>query len=178
MQQEGSSGSVVGEKIGEATEVISARAGDVAEQGRGMVRRQIGQRSVELSGQADEMSRRMRQVADQARSEGNDQQARLVEGAARQTERASAYLGDLEPDRLLADVEGFARREPWLVAGVGVAIGFVFARSLKASSGRRSTREYRYAGRPVESAQRRPVPQPAPVGVTSDPVGVGARDEW
>jgi len=49
----------------------------------------------------------------------------------------------------MADAEDFARRQPWLVAGVGLIAGFVLARSLKASSGRRSTRLYTSANRPA-----------------------------
>jgi len=57
--------------------------------------------------------------------------------------------GDVDPERLMADAEDFARRQPWLVAGVGLIAGFVLARSLKASSGRRSASLYTSANRPT-----------------------------
>lgn len=149
MQQEQSSASAVTEKMDQATEVISARTSDAVEQGRGAVQRQVGQRSAQLGDQIGAASHTIRKVADQARIDGNDQQARLADEAAKRADRVSHYLGDVDPERLMADAEDFARRQPWLVAGVGLIAGFVLARSLKASSGRRSTRLYRSTNHPA-----------------------------
>jgi hypothetical protein len=149
MQQEQSSGSVVAEKMDQATEVISARTSDAVEQGRGAVQRQVGQRSAQLGDQIGAASHTIRQVAEQARIDGNDQQARLADEAAKRAERVSNYLGEVDPERLMADAEDFARRQPWLVAGVGLIAGFALARSLKASSGRRSQRLYTSVNRPA-----------------------------
>jgi ElaB/YqjD/DUF883 family membrane-anchored ribosome-binding protein len=174
MQQEQSSGSVVADKMGEATEVISARTSDAVEQGRGAVQRQVGQRSAQLGDQIGAASHTIRQVAEQARLDGNDQQARLADEAAKRAERVSNYLGDVDPERLMADAEDFARRQPWLVAGVGLIAGFALARSLKASSGRRSTLRYATSATPPaygdvsprssvyrEHAMTNPVPEPS-----------------
>ena len=38
---------------------------------------------------------------------------------------------------MLRDVEDFARRRPWIVAGIGLAAGLAASRFLKASSERR-----------------------------------------
>jgi ElaB/YqjD/DUF883 family membrane-anchored ribosome-binding protein len=150
MQQEQSSGSVAaGEKMDQATDVISARTSDAVEQGRGAVQRQVGQRSAQLGDQIGAASHTIRQVAEQARTDGNDQQARLADEAAKRAERVSNYLGEVDPERLMADAEDFARRQPWLVAGVGLIAGFALARSLKASSGRRSQRLYTSVNRPT-----------------------------
>jgi hypothetical protein len=113
-------------------------------------------------------------VAEQARLDGNDQQARLADEAAKRAERVSNYLGDVDPERLIADAEDFARRQPWLVAGVGLIAGFALARSLKASSGRRSTLRYATSATPPtygdvsprssvyrEHAMTNPVPEPS-----------------
>ena len=108
-----------------------------------------GSGPAQLGDQIGAASHTIRKVADQARIEGNDQQARLADEAAKRAERVSHYLGDVDPERLMADAEVFARRQPWLVAGVGLIAGFVLARSLKASSGRRSTRLYTSANQPA-----------------------------
>jgi hypothetical protein len=158
MQQEQSSGSVVTEKMDQATEVISAKTSDAVEQGRGAVQRQVGQRSAQLGDQIGAASHTIRQVADQARIDGNDQQARLADEAAKRAERVSNYLGDVDLERLIADAEHFARRQPWLVAGVALVAGFVSARSLKASSGRRSARLYTSADRPAYGEVSHPSP--------------------
>ena len=111
MQQEQSSGSVVTEKMDQANDVISARASDAVEQGRGAVQRQVGQRSAQLGSQIGATSHTIRQVAEQARIDGNDQQARLAEEAAKRAERFSCYLGEVDPERLMADAEDFARHD-------------------------------------------------------------------
>src|SRR3954454_21342994 len=142
MRQEQSSGSVVGDKVDQATEVISARKDGPVAKGRRGLHRQVGQRSAQLSDQVGTASQTIRRVADQSRMDGNDQQARLAEQAADRADRLSSYLIDVDPERLMNDAEDFARRQPWLIAGVGLVAGFAVARSLKASSGRRSSTRY------------------------------------
>jgi ElaB/YqjD/DUF883 family membrane-anchored ribosome-binding protein len=171
MQQEQSTGSMVTDKMDQATEVISAHTSDAVEQGRGAVQRQVGQRSAQLGDQIGAASHTIRKVADQARMDGNDQQARLADEAAK---RVSNYLGDVDPERLMADAEDFARRQPWLVAGVGLIAGFVVARSLKASSGRRSARLYTSANRPPYADVSRQSSVYGGNGMTS-PVGEPSR---
>ena len=56
--------------------------------------------------------------------------------------RRLLFLADANGDALLYDIENFARRQPWLVAGAGAVAGFLAARFVKASSGTR----YRSAG--------------------------------
>jgi hypothetical protein len=43
-------------------------------------------------------------------------------------------------------VEDFARRRPWLVAGIGFAVGLAASRFLKASSERRYTGSRQFTG--------------------------------
>jgi ElaB/YqjD/DUF883 family membrane-anchored ribosome-binding protein len=119
------------------------------DKGRGLMSEQIGKGSSRLSDQVSTASQTMRRVAEQSRTEGNTQQARLAEQAADRGERFSSYLQDVEPERLIDDAEDFARRQPWVIAGAGLLIGFALARSLKASSGRRyaaRTQPSRYSG--------------------------------
>ncbi len=140
----------IGEKMTEASQVVSSQAGEAIDKGKGAMTEMIGQRSSQLGDQIGSVSETARRVAEQARLEGNAQHSRLAEQAADRGERLSSYLRDVEPDRLLSDVEDFARREPWVVAGVGLFIGLALARSLKASSGRRyaarDTHRSRYQG--------------------------------
>jgi hypothetical protein len=46
-------------------------------------------------------------------------------------------MKDSDADRILGDVEDFARSNPWAVAAGGLALGFAASRLLKASSSRR-----------------------------------------
>jgi len=132
--------SPVGEKVHEASDVVATKAGEAMDKGRGIVSDKVGERSAQLGDQVGSASQTIRRVAEQARTEGNTDQARWADQAAERGERLSTYLHDVDPDRLLSDAEDFARRQPWLVAGAGLFLGFALARSLKASSGRRYAR--------------------------------------
>ncbi|MFL6041668.1 MAG: hypothetical protein ACJ740_09730 [Gaiellales bacterium] len=132
------------EAVGTAKEKTAEQAGQVMERSKGTVRDQLGQRSMQLGDQVGSASQTLRQVADQARTQGDDQQARLAEQLADRGERLSSYLVDADPDEMLERVEDFARRQPWLIAGAGALVGFAIARGLKVSSSRRY--ETRYGG--------------------------------
>jgi hypothetical protein len=66
----------------------------------------------------------------------------LVDRAATQVERTARYLSESDGRRVLNDLEGLGRQNPWAVIGGGIALGFLGARFLKASSSRRFE-EYR-----------------------------------
>jgi hypothetical protein len=52
-------------------------------------------------------------------------------------QRLGGYLEESDADRILGDVEDFARRQPWAVVAGGLALGFMAARFMKASSSER-----------------------------------------
>ena len=176
-QFEGSGGSAVGEKVDQAKDVVSAQATEVAEHGRGMVREQLSQRSTELGDRLGAASQTLRRVAEQSRTDGNDQQARLVEQAADRGERLSAYLRRADGEQMLAEAEDFARRQPWVVAGAGLAVGLVVARALKTSSGTRYQQRYATAYSAQSTHPRHheagQAPQPAYVETPSRSFGNG-----
>ena len=84
----------------------------------------------------------LRRVAEQSRSDGDEQQARLAEQAADRGERLSAYLREADGQRMLTEAEDFARRQPLVIAAAGFAVGLGVARALKASSRTRYQRRY------------------------------------
>jgi hypothetical protein len=61
----------------------------------------------------------------------------VAEQVADRAESFGSYLRDADGERLLRDVEDVARRQPWLIAAGGLALGFAASRFLKASSSRR-----------------------------------------
>jgi ElaB/YqjD/DUF883 family membrane-anchored ribosome-binding protein len=136
-------GAAVSEKLGQTKDMTAEQVGQVTERGRGMVQDQLDQRSTQVGKQVGSASQTLRRVAEQSRMEGNNQQARLTEQVADRGERLSNYLIEADGRRMLDEVEDFARREPWLVAAAGLAMGFLVARTLKASSADRYTRRYR-----------------------------------
>jgi hypothetical protein len=86
-----------------------------------------------VSGTADSL----RSVGEELRKQGKDTPARLADQAAERTERVGGYLRDADGDRILRDVEDFGRRQPWVLALGGLALGVAAARFLKASSSER-----------------------------------------
>ncbi len=81
-----------------------------------------------------------RSVAEELRRQGKDAPARYVEQAAERADRMGQWLRDSDGDRILSDVEDFARSNPWAIAAAGLALGFTASRLLKASSGERYRR--------------------------------------
>jgi hypothetical protein len=127
----------VKEQVAEKAEVAQEKAGQAARQARGRLRDQVDQRSTQAGERLAGTATDARSVAEELRRQGKDAPARLVEQAAGQADRAAAYLKTASGDRILRDVEDFARSKPWAVAAGGLALGFAASRFLKASSSRR-----------------------------------------
>jgi uncharacterized protein YjbJ (UPF0337 family) len=135
-------------ETGQATEQAEAKAKEVAgkaqdqvgratDQARGRVRDQVDQRSTEAGERVNSAAGDARAVAEELRKQGKDAPARYAEQAADRAERAGDWLRDSDGDRILGDVEDFARRNPWALVAGGLALGFAASRLLKASSGER-----------------------------------------
>lgn len=113
------------------------QADRTAEQARGTVRDQVEQRSSDAGRQISSQASDLRAVAESLREQGKDQPAKLAQQAAERAERLGSYLEQSDADRILHDVEDFARRRPWAVGLGAAALGFAGARFLKASSSER-----------------------------------------
>ena len=113
---------------------VASQAQDKA---RGRVRDEVDRRSTEVGEQVGGTAGDARSVADELRKQGKDTPARYVAQAADRAERLGSYLQGSDGDRILHDVEDFARRKPWAVAAGGLVLGFAASRMLKASSGQR-----------------------------------------
>ena len=120
------------------------KAKEAAGEARGRVREEVDRRSTEIGGRVGSSAGDARSVAEELRRQGKDTPARYVEQAADRAERLGGYLERSDGDRIVRDVEDFARRNPWAVAAGGLALGFAASRMLKASSSER----YRSASQP------------------------------
>jgi hypothetical protein len=125
-------------KAGEALEQGKEKAGEVAGQARGAFARTVDQRSSELGGRIGTVAESARRMADQLREEGQAGPAGIADQTAARAERLGSYLRESDGDRLVRDVEGFARRQPWAVAAGAFVLGIMGARFLKASAERRA----------------------------------------
>jgi ElaB/YqjD/DUF883 family membrane-anchored ribosome-binding protein len=129
------------EAAGQAQEKASELAGQAKEQAqqaagqaKSQVRTQVDQRSTQAGEQVTSTASDVREVANTLREQGKDKPAQLAEQAADRVERVGSYLTNSDADRILNDVEDFARQRPWAVIAGGVALGFAASRFLKASS--------------------------------------------
>jgi ElaB/YqjD/DUF883 family membrane-anchored ribosome-binding protein len=130
------------------------KAMELKQEGRSKLSETLDQRTTDAGGQARQMAQALRRTGEQLREQGDGQPvAGVTEGAAERIERLGGYLEQANGEEILRDVEDFARRRPWMVAGIGLAVGLAASRFLKASSerrydsapGRPSTSRYGYS---------------------------------
>jgi hypothetical protein len=136
----------VKDEVRDKAQVAQEKARGAVGQARGRLSEQVDQRSTQAGKRIGETASDVRTIAEQLRNQGNEAPANLAEQVAGQVERVGDYLKDASGDRILRDVEDFARRQPMLVTAAGVALGFAASRFLKASSSRRYQSGYQGLG--------------------------------
>lgn len=159
---------MIEDKMQEAAGQAQERAQEATAKTQDMLRGQVGQRSTQAGERVSGTAQDLRSVSEELRSQGKETPAKLADKAAERTEQVGSYLTDSDPDKLLADVEDFGRRQPWAVLAGGVVVGLAAARFLKASS--RSRYQDRLGSesptRELRTSSPRPstIPEPVPVG--------------
>ena len=121
------------ELVSAAKQQIASRAHELGEEATFQIREQLDQRSTQAGEQLQSIGKTLQSGVNQLRSEGKDVPARVVAEVARRADDVGGYLQSAEADRILGDLEGFARRRPWLTAGAGALAGFLASRFVKAS---------------------------------------------
>lgn len=154
------------DKAQEVAGQAQEKAQEAAGQARDRVREQIDQRSTQAGDQVRTHASDLRSVGDSLREQGKEQPAKLADQAADRLERAGGWLSESDADRILGDVEDFARKNPWAVMAGGLALGFAASRMLKASS------TQRYSNGVGTSPSRPAIP--STTGVGDSTTGVGA----
>jgi hypothetical protein len=122
------------DKAQEVAGQAQEKAQEAAGQARDQVRSQIDNRSTQAGEQVSGHAQSLRSVGDQLRERGEDKPAKIADQAAERLERAGHWLTQSDADRILGDVEDFARKNPWAIMAGGLALGFAASRVLKASS--------------------------------------------
>src|SRR5215211_6412050 len=130
------------DQVREKAAVAQDKARGALGQARGRLSDQVDQRSTEAGERIAGTAGDVRSNAQELRSQGKDAPANLAEQVASQADRVGDYLKGASGDRILRDVEDFARRQPMLVAAASLALGFAASRFLKASSSRRYESSY------------------------------------
>jgi len=127
-------------ELGDVASNVQDKAIELKDQGRGKLGETLDRRTTEVGGQARQAAQVLRQSGSQmlTQADGNGRQvAHFADAAADRVEQFGGYLERTSGDQLLRDAEEFARRRPWMVAGLGLAAGLAASRFLKASSERR-----------------------------------------
>jgi ElaB/YqjD/DUF883 family membrane-anchored ribosome-binding protein len=127
-----------GEELVTSTqEQLSTKAHEFGEDVSVQARGQLDQRSTQAGEHVQAMGHALQSGVEQLRSEGKDVPAKVMAQVAERAEDLGAYLQSSQADQMLRDLEHFARRRPWVTAGVGLFAGFVTSRFVKASADRR-----------------------------------------
>lgn len=124
-------------KVEEAASKAQDRASELREQGSMRLREQVDQRSTEVGTQVSSLAEALRRSGNDLQNEGNDKAAQLASQVADRLEGLGSYLQRMSGDEVMSDVESFARRRPWMLAGVGLLAGVAASRFMKASSEKR-----------------------------------------
>jgi hypothetical protein len=135
-QSTGGAQQMVQEKAQQAKEQVQQATGSAQDK----IREQVDMRSTEAGHQVDSVGQAMRTASEQLRGKGNELPAKVAEQLAQRAEQVGSYLRKSDADRILGDLEDFGRRQPWVVAAMGLALGVAGARFLKASGRRRYRR--------------------------------------
>jgi ElaB/YqjD/DUF883 family membrane-anchored ribosome-binding protein len=125
------------ERVQETAQQVGQKAQEVRTQAGERVRQELDVRSTQAGEQVTTTADAIRRVGQQLRQESNEGPAKYADQVAERVERLGSYLTQANADRLLRDVENLARRQPWLAAFGGAAIGFLASRFVKASSAQR-----------------------------------------
>ena len=171
----GSTTDQVKDQVRDKAQVAQDKARGALGQARGRLSDQVDQRSTQAGERVAGTASDVRSIAQELRNQGKDAPAKVAEQVASRADRVGDYLKGASGDRLLRDVEDFARRQPMLVAAGGLVLGFAASRFMKASSSRRYESGYgdldrSYAREPLygtSSYRTSPYDTSATVGTTA-----------
>jgi hypothetical protein len=135
------------EKVQDATSAAQEKASELREQGSARLRDQFDQRSNQAGSQARSLAEALRRSGNDLDGAGSANVSQLTGQAADRIDRLGSYLEQKSGDELMRDIETFARRRPWMLAGLGMLAGVAAARFMKASSEQRYGDYHRTSGR-------------------------------
>jgi hypothetical protein len=100
---------------------------------------EIEARSSEYGGRIRGTAETVRTVAQQLREDPTTAAAAgLAARGADLADRVGTYLEQTPLERMIADAESLGRRQPWMLATVGIAAGVLASRLIKSTAARRN----------------------------------------
>jgi hypothetical protein len=117
---------------------VRETAQNAVNQGKSFLGKQVDQRSTVIGEQIGELAQDLRNVGEHLRDSGTvGAAAGYVDQGAELVDKVARYLQDADSDRLIGDLEQYARQQPWAIAGAALVLGFAASRFIKTSSVRR-----------------------------------------
>jgi hypothetical protein len=117
---------------------VRQTAQQAVDQSKSFLGKQVDGKTTEIGQQIGSVAQELRSVGDQLKqSPIAGPVAGYVDQGIGYVERLGQYLQDADSDRLVGDLETFARQQPWAVAAGALVLGFAASRFLKTSSTRR-----------------------------------------
>jgi hypothetical protein len=98
------------EVVSQSKEQVQQKAGEVKGSAMERVRDQLDSQSTRLGEQLTPFAHALRETSMHLEEDGQSSGAKAAQGAADQAERLALYLKESDSDRILGDVEDFARR--------------------------------------------------------------------
>ena len=113
------------------TSDVREAAAQAMNQSKSFLGKQLDERSTQLSRQIGAVAQDLRTVRDQLRDQGMPSAAATyVDRGAEMVDGIATYLRDADSDKMIADLETVARRQPWAVAAGALVLGFAASRFL------------------------------------------------
>jgi ElaB/YqjD/DUF883 family membrane-anchored ribosome-binding protein len=142
----GSPSQGTGREQGSAVEQAKSEAGRLTQAARGRTLSYLEERKALLADNVGGVADAARNAAQQFDEQGNAMVADYIHRAADGLERFSDAVRNRDVSSLMGEAEDFARRQPAIFIGAGVAVGFLLARFLKSSSERREAERHGFEG--------------------------------
>ena len=152
------------EGVQTAASAAGEKAGQLRQQASEKLQEQIDQRSTDVGSQARSVAGALRDTTGNLREEGKTGAATVAEQAADKIEQLGGYLERMDGQSIMRDIQSFARRRPWALAGIGVVTGLIGARFAKASG---------TGGPTARGDGSYGTPALPPAGATADAYGTG-----
>ncbi len=121
-------------QTGKAKSMVKAGTSEAMDEARNMVRDMADSQKDKACRTLDDFAGALHAAARNLKKEEQDFPARYADLAADQVERLSRTLRTREWDGLIADAEGFARRNPGLFMGGAMLAGFLIARAVRGAA--------------------------------------------
>jgi len=115
-------------------ERLTDAAGDIAQQATSVAEQRASSTMSQVGDSLQQVARVVRDAGENLRND-QPQVASFADTAAQQVERAGQYLRERDAREVLDGVQDFARRQPAVVVGAGLALGLLVGRALKSANG-------------------------------------------